>query len=152
MLIRRAWQNGWQTKSCPTVADQLISQRASTVAANRKYISTLSQVAVSCARLGIALRRHDESCTSRNNGNYVEILELLVSVTPELGHQFHSLPNNAKYPSKVVQNDLLIAAADVVLKQIIDEIKDAEGFAVITDEVRGVSKKEQLSLCLRYVN
>ena len=105
-----------------------------------------------CARQGIALRGHDESSTSSNKGNYVEILELLASVMPELGRKFRSLPNNAKYTSKVVQNDLLKAAADVVLKQIIDEIKDAEGFAVIADEARDVSKKEQLSLCLRYVN
>ena len=97
------------------------------------------------------LRGHDESSTSSNKGNYVEILELIPSVMPELGRQFRSLPNNAKYTSKVVQNDLLKAAADVVLKQITDEIKDAEGFAVIADKARDVSK-EQLSLCLRYVN
>ena len=123
------WMAYKQTKS--TVADQLASHRASTVAAN--YISTLSQVAVLCARQGIPLRGHDESSTSSNKGNYVEILELIASVMPELGRQFRSLPNNAKYTSKVVQNDLLKAAA-VVLKQVTDEIKDAEGFAVIAVE------------------
>lgn len=45
---------------------------------------------------------------------------------------------------KVVQNDLLKAAADVVLKQITDEIKDAEGFGVVADKGKDVSKKEQL--------
>jgi hypothetical protein len=55
------WMAYKQTRSSPTVADQLTSQRASTVAANRMYISTLSQVAVLCARQGIALRGHDES-------------------------------------------------------------------------------------------
>ena len=59
------WMAYKQTKS-PTVADQLVSQRASTVAANRMYISTLSQVAVLCARQGIPLRGHDESSTSSN--------------------------------------------------------------------------------------
>ena len=48
--------------------------------------------------------------------------------------------------------EILKAAADVLLKQITDEIKDAEGFAVIADEARDISKKEQLSLCLRYMN
>lgn len=62
------------------------------------------------------------------------------------------ITQHAKYTSKVVQNDLLKAADDVVLKQITDEIKDAKGFAVIADEAQNVSKKEQLSLCLRYVN
>ena len=51
-----------------------------------------------------------------------------------------------------MQNDLLKAAADVILKQISDEIKEAEGLAVIADEARDISKKEQLTLCLRYVN
>ena len=108
------WMAYKQNKSS-TVANQLISQRASTVAANHMYISTLSQVAVLCARQGIALRGHDESSTSRNKGNYVEILELLASVMPELGCQFCSLPNNATYTSKVVQNDLLKAAGDDVI-------------------------------------
>ena len=110
------WMAYKQTKS--TVADQL-SQRASTVAANRMYISTLSQVAVLCARQGFALRGHDESSTSSNKGNYVEILELLASVMPELGCQFRSLPNNATYTSKVVQNDLLKAAGDIVKSRML---------------------------------
>ena len=126
------WMAYKQTKS--TVADQLASHRASTVAANCMYISTLSQVAVLCAHQGIPLRGHDESSTSSNKGNYVEILELIASVMPELGCQFRSLPSNVKYTSKVVQNNLLKAAADVVLKQITDEINDAEGFPVIADE------------------
>ena len=134
------------------MADQLISQRASDVAANRMYISTIAQVVVLCARQGIALRGHDESSTSTNKGNFVEIVELLASVMPELERKFRSLPKNAKYTSKVVQNDLLKAAADVVLKEITEEIKDSEGYAVIADETRDISKVEQLALCLRYVS
>ena len=116
------------------------------------YISTIAQVVVLCARQGIALRGHDESSTSTNKGNFVEIVELLASVMPEVERKFCSLPKNAKYTSKVVQNDLLKAAADVVLKEITEEIKDSEGYAVIADETRDISKVEQLALCLRYVS
>ena len=146
------WMAYKQSKSTSTVADQLVSQRATTIAANRMYISTIAQVVVLCARQGIALRGHDESSTSSNKGNFIEIVELLASVMPELERKFRSLPNNAKYTSKVVQNDLLKAAADVVLKTITDEVKDSEGYAVIADEARDISKVEQLALCLRYVN
>lgn len=52
----------------------------------------------------------------------------------------------------MVQNDLLKAAADVIFKEITDKVKEAEGFAVIADEARDISKKEQLTVCLRYVN
>ena len=101
------WMAYKQSKSTSTVADQLVSQRATTIAANRMYISTIAQVVVLCARQGIALRGHDESSTSSNKGNFIEIVELLASVMPELERKFRSLPNNAKYTSKVVQNDLL---------------------------------------------
>ena len=114
--------------------------------------STLSKITVLCARQNIPLRGHDESSGSNNKGNYIEILELLLSLVPELSAQFRSLPDNAKYTSKVIQNDLLKAASDVVLKKVTDEVKEAEGFAVIADEARDIRKKEQLSLCLRYVN
>ena len=50
------WMAYKQTKSF-TVADQQASHRASTVAANCMYISTLSQVAVLYARQGIPLER-----------------------------------------------------------------------------------------------
>ena len=96
---REHGKNGWLT-SRPNlllqVGDQLTSQTP-TVAANCMY-----------------------------KGNYAEILELLASVMPELGHQFCSLPNNAKYTSKVVQNDLLKATTEVVFKEITDEVKEAE--------------------------
>ena len=146
------WMAYQQTKSTLTVADQLSNQHALTIAANRKYITIVSKIAVLCARQGIALRGHDETSTSNNKGNYVEILELLTSIVPELEHEFRSLPNNAKYTSKVIQNDLLRAAADTVLRHIVNEIKESEGYSVIADETRDISKKEQLSLCIRYVN
>ena len=92
----------------------------------------------------IPLRGHDETDESTNKGNYIEILELLLSLVPELSTQFRSLPDNAKYTSKVVQNDLLKAATDVVLRKITDEVKEAEGCAVIADEARDISKNEQL--------
>ena len=142
------WVGYKQTKSTGTVADQLVSQRAATVASNRAYISTLSKITVLCARQSIPLRGHNETSGS-DKGNYIEILEFLLSLVPELSAQFRSLPDNAKYTSKVVQNDLLKAASDVVLKKITDEVKEAEGFAVIADEARDISNKEQ---CLRYVN
>ena len=91
------WGAYKQTKSSPTVVDQLISQRASTITSNRAYISILSKVAVLCAHQSIPSRGHNESCRSNNKGNYVEILELLVSILPEFGNQIRSLPGNAKY-------------------------------------------------------
>ena len=53
---------------------------------------------------------------------------------------------------KSTQNDLLHAAAKVIIEGITDEIKRAWFFSTIADETRDVSRIEQLSLCFRYVH
>ena len=67
------WTAYKQTEATSTVADQLVSQRRATIAANRRYITFLAKIAVLCARQGISLRGHDETSTSSNKGNFVEI-------------------------------------------------------------------------------
>ena len=76
-------------------------------------------------------------------------MELLFSLIPEFKHYFDSAPKNAKYVSKDIQNDLVAASTNVVLQQICEEIRESEGFVIIA---RDVSSKEQLSLCLKYIN
>ena len=139
-------------QSSDTVANQLLSQRAKTIASNCQYILILSKLAVLLARQNIPFRGHDESRESDNKGNFVEILELLFSLIPEFKHYFDSAPKNAKYVSKDIQNDLVAASTNVVLQHICEEIRESEGFVIIADEARDVSSKEQLSLCLRYIN
>ena len=119
--------------------DQLTNQKALTVASNWKYITFLGKVAVLCAHQCIALRGHDETSGSAKKGNFVELVDLIKSTSPQFDFQCKSLPKNAKYTSKSVQNDLLKAAVDVVLREIRDNVMEAEGFAVIADESRDVS-------------
>ena len=71
--------------------------------------------------------------------------------SPQAKKNLDALPRNATYCSKVSQNELLNAVADVVSKQIVDEVAKAEMFTVIADESRDASKVEQMSICLRYV-
>ena len=124
----------YKQKQSTTIVDELPSERAKAVALNRKYIITLSKLAVLCARQNIPLRGHDESSESDNKGNFAEILEFLFPLIPEIHNHFHCLPKHARYMSKDIQNDLLKAATDVVLQQICDEIKESEGFTIIADE------------------
>ncbi len=72
---------------------QLNSQRIEEINKNRRAVSTLTRVAIFCARQDIALRGHRESETvkqnkhkgdnnncstdSFNRGNFLELLELL---------------------------------------------------------------------------
>ncbi len=63
-----------------------------------------------------------------------------------------SLPKNAKYVSNIIQNDILEAAANVVGRSIVAEIKDGSDiYSIIVDEARDISKQEQMSICVRYI-
>lgn len=57
---------------------------------------------------------------------------------------------NAMYTSSLIQNEILEYLANLVREEIIQEVKESEVFSVIADETKHLTKKEQLSLVLRY--
>ncbi|XP_022176471.1 zinc finger MYM-type protein 1-like [Myzus persicae] len=65
-------------RSNSTIVDKLDSQHTKVVAENRQYLSTVLQTILYCARQGIALRWHDESEESDNQGNFLELMKLRI--------------------------------------------------------------------------
>ena len=149
-LTSMAQRTAWKQGSVNSVISQLSSKHREEISQNRKAVSTIARVVVTCARQDIALRGHDESKDNiiSNKGNFIEILNLIKMESPQAKKNLNALPRNA---TKVSQNELLNAAANVVSKKIVDEVAKAEMFTVIADESRDVSKVEQMSICLRYV-
>jgi len=94
----------------------------------------------------------DDTDASKNRGNFLELVELVKSESGTAKINIDRLPKNATYCSEDSQNELLECAANVIKQKITDEVKRAGMFAVIVDEARDVSKTEQMSICLRYVN
>ena len=146
------WARFNQSKDHGAVADMLVSQRRTIIQENRKYLQTMLKIALLCARQDLALRGHDESQNSENKGTFKEILALLAFENPTLKHQLENAPSNAEYISKEIQNDLLKAAATVVLHSICEDVQSAYYVSLIADECRDISRTEQLSLCLRFVS
>ena len=146
------WGAYKQVKAHGSVAEQLDSQLSVVIQSNRKFLKTITQVAILCARQNMALRGHDEQDTSHNKGNFLEILDLLAAHSDEFKDRLSNSPRNCKYTSNHTQNDILLAACDTILDQIATEVKQAGIFAIMADECRDVSRIEQLSVCIRYVN
>ena len=90
----------------------------------------------------MALRSHDEQETSQNKGNFLEILAVHID---EFKDRLSNSPRNCKYTSNHTQNDILLAACDIILNQITTEVKQAGVFAVMADKCRDVSRIEQLT-------
>ena len=56
------------------------------------------------------------------------------------------------YTSKESQNDLITVFGNKIVKTIVEEVKEVKFFALLVDETKDLSKKEQLAVLLRYVH
>ena len=103
-------------------------------------------------RQGLAFRGHDESCNSRNRGNFLELLQVLAKNCEEIEKVvLQNAPENQKMTSPDIQKDIVCAAATETRNAIVNDIKN-EYFAILVDESRDVSTKEQMAVVLRYVD
>jgi hypothetical protein len=99
----------------------------------------------------LAFRGHDESKTSRNKGNFMEMLEWYRKKDPKatLVTGENALGNN-QMSCPMVQKDLARACAEETSELIKSEIGD-RWFAVLVDEARDASIKEQMAVVVRYI-
>ena len=59
---------------------------------------------------------------------------------------------NATYISKTIQNEIIKCCGDIILDDIITDVKKAKYFTIIADEAHDTSNKELMSVVLRYVD
>ncbi|XP_058755986.1 uncharacterized protein LOC131629208 [Vicia villosa] len=99
-----------------------------------------------------AFRGHDESKESLNQGNFLQLIKLLACYNDEVAKVvLENAPSNSKYTSHHIQKEILHILSSRVKKHIREEIGDSK-FCILVDEARDESKKEQMSLVLRFVD
>lgn len=143
-------------KKGTSIDNLLASDRRRQIEQNRHYLQTLTEVILVCAKQDIPLRGHRESQTSEspwlNRGNFIEILHLVGKHDHIVQEKLETCPRNAKYTSPEIQNTLLEIMGNMVRKTICDNIREAGVFSLMADETKDCSKKEQMSVVLRYVS
>jgi hypothetical protein len=101
---------------------------------------------------GLAFRGHDESKESSNRGNFIELLKFLAGNSEEVNkYVLDNAPGNCTLTSPDIQKQIIHCCALETRKKIIEDLGD-EPFAILADESSDISHKEQLALCLRYVD
>ena len=118
---------------------------------NRHYIRTIAEIILLCARQEIALRGHDETEESLNPGNFRALLTFIGNHDKIGRKRIKEGPQNSKYTSPEIQNELLGVMGDMVLQTISNEVPKAGIYSLLADETKDISRKEQLSIVLRYV-
>ncbi|XP_062170522.1 uncharacterized protein LOC133876256 [Alnus glutinosa] len=99
----------------------------------------------------IAERGRDESVDSTNRGNFLEILNLMVSYNEQIAKVIAKAPKNASYTSPMIQKEILHIFSTRLKEAIRKEISNAK-FCIMVDEARDESMKEQMTIVLRFVD
>ncbi len=136
--------------------DQLMRDKvnASFVERNREHIKVVLDVVLFCAKQDISLRGHRESEEALNRGNFLELFRLLSNYDTEIQTRLDQLPKNATMMSSDIQNDLLEAAASLLLHKIRSELQMTPGtyYAIMADECKDLSKRELVAVSIRYLH
>ncbi|XP_016652228.1 PREDICTED: zinc finger MYM-type protein 1-like [Prunus mume] len=100
----------------------------------------------------LAFRGHDESATSSNKENYLELLQFLTDNDDKVREVvMENAPRNLKLLPTCIQKEIVNSCALETLDAIMDGLKDIF-FSILVDEARDVSVKEQMAMVLRYVD
>ncbi|GBL85635.1 hypothetical protein AVEN_193102-1 [Araneus ventricosus] len=147
-----------------SVISQISKEHAMLIKENRHYLVTLCEILLTIAQQKIGVREsgslfrasaidiESESIDyGPHSGNFLSLLALVGNHDEVIARRIRHGPGNAKYTHHSVQNALLDIMADEVKNKIFEEMQAAEYFAILADEPKDLSKKEQLSIAVRYL-
>ena len=132
--------------------EEEFTRRQQEIDKNRRYLARLVDIAKTLAKCGMPFRGHNEKKDSMNRGNFLEIVDLLSRWDPVFAEYVENGARNCTYLSNRAQNDLIHAMGDLVLRNIVEDVKLAKVFTVMMDETTDVSGKEQASIMIRFVD
>ncbi|XP_074271746.1 uncharacterized protein LOC141595681 [Silene latifolia] len=99
-----------------------------------------------------AFRGHDESVGSLNRGNFLEFIRVIASFSKDVEKVvLENAPGNASYTSHQIQQEILSIYRGRIRNVIRTEIGDQK-YCIIVDETKDVSKREQMTVVLRFVD
>jgi hypothetical protein len=94
----------------------------------------------------LALREHDETDKTKNNGNFLELLNLVALHNSDLIKHLDS--SNFIYNRHRLQDDIISLISQQIKSQIFNSI--SEFYSIIIDEKMDFTNLEQVSFCVQY--
>lgn len=126
------------------------------IKSNRERLIPIVKTIILCGRENIPLRGHrDDGAFSDEigQGKFRALLKFRIdSGDSSLRKHLETAPKNATYLSKTTQNQLIHCCHSVIMKKVLDKVKEAKYYAVLADETTDASGTEQLSVCIRYLD
>lgn len=117
----------------------------------RAVLKRLVKITLLLATNSLPFRGHRETIGDVYNGNFLAQVELLAEFDPLMNELIKKPKNKVKYLSPTIQNELIDVLSSHLEKNIVSDIMAAPFFSVITDTTQDISKVDQLSQVIRYV-
>ena len=130
------------------VGEQLSSNHAKEKEANRKYLRQVLENVRFLGRQGLALRGDD----NEKNSNFMQVLYLRGKDDPAIIRYLGQ--KTQKLTSHEIQNEMLQILSLQVMREIAKDMNNSayQFFSVMADEVTDSSNREQVVVCLRWVD
>lgn len=128
---------------------------------NRTRLKPIIDTLIFLGKQNIAIRGHrddgsifdDSQKPTENNGNFRELLNFRILSGDEiLKNHLLTSQSRATYISKTTQNELISIMGNLILKSVLERVKQSKLYSVIFDETTDVSKISQLVTVIRYVH
>lgn len=122
---------------------------------NKDAVSILIDLARTLARQGLAFRSHNEGANELQDGNFYQMVLLLSRHNAILKRWLNDKSmrsHKVTYLSMKSQNEFIELLAAETRKNIVEEVLTSDIFSVLADTTPDVALKDQLSVCLRYVD
>ena len=134
-------------QSSPGVDSLLNKQLDSEQLFHRKMLMKLLSAIFYLTRQGLPLRGHHEDKNSFE-GNLYQLLLLQSEDNPGMESWLHQ----REYISPDISNELITMMGQFILRSILVNIRKALWFSILADEATDISRNEQMSLCIRWVD
>ncbi|OBS70066.1 hypothetical protein A6R68_01392, partial [Neotoma lepida] len=116
---------------------------------NRKYLKLIIENILFLGKQCLLLKGNDQSISSINKGNFLELLE--IRARDKGGEMFRLMSSHVDfYRSTQVQEEIIEIIKAEMLEDIVSEINISSAFSIICEETTDSATKGQLSVCVRY--
>lgn len=140
------------------IANEIDTSRKKQVIENRSILRPIIETLIVCGKQNTALRGNNDSgkiydeSIETNDGNFRSLLRFKSLTDPILDRHLKNATYFASYTSPNVQNEIITICGNLIQENILKNIRNAKYFSILVDEIQDVSRLEQMSFCVRYVN
>lgn len=114
---------------------------------------SIIDIIIALGKRNIPFRGHHwDKAAHREYGNFDFFLHWKAAFDHNLANHLKHCKKNASYTSPGIQNQLIALCGLEIRDHILDDVRSAKCFSVMADECADVSTKEQMSICLRFVD